>query len=364
MKITFLLPFSGHLPVGGFKVAYEYAGGLAANGHQVTVLHAPARRIGPCSLGRNVRSLAAYAVRGLGLAGGYLPAKWFRIDPRVRMLWRPSLAAAWTPRADLVVATSWETAEWADRYPEDRGRKFYLIQHNEATFPGADPDRATATLKMPFSKIVIARWLAEMVESLGETCAYIPNGLDFSTFDLDIPPADRDPYRLIMLYHHLTWKGSADGLEAIRRVKEKVPELKVGLFGIPPRPATLPAWIDYDQRPSPDRLRSLYNEASIFIGPSWAEGWPLPPAEAAQCGSALCLTDIGGHREYGIHCETALLSPVKDPAALAENLLSLVTNNQRRILLAEQGHAYIRQFTWKRAVASLESAFQGSSCIA
>lgn len=358
MKITFLLPFSGHLPVGGFKVAYEYAGGLAARGHQVTVLHAAARRVGSCSLGRNVRSLTAYAVRSVGLAGGYKPGLWFSVDPRVRLLWRPTLAAGWAPKADLIVATSWETAEWAARYPSDRGRKFYLIQHHEATFPGADPDRAMATWKMPFAKIVIARWLAELAESLGEAYTYIPNGLDFSTFDLDTPLADRDPHRLIMLYHHLEWKGSEDGLAAIHRVKAEIPALKATLFGTPPRPTGLPGWIDYFQRPSPLRLRALYNEASIFIGPSWAEGWPLPPAEAAQCGAALCLTGIGGHREYGIHGETALLSPVKDPAAMARNILDLVTDRQRRIRLAEQGHAYIRQFTWDRAVDSLERAFQ------
>ena len=49
MKISFLLPFSGHKPVGGFKVAYEYANGLARRGHEVTVFHAPARRLGESS---------------------------------------------------------------------------------------------------------------------------------------------------------------------------------------------------------------------------------------------------------------------------------------------------------------------------
>lgn len=362
MRITFVLPFSGHQPVGGFKVAYEYANGLVARGHEVTVFHSPALRLGETSPKCLARQSLVYAGRALGMAGGYRPDRWFRIDPRVRLAWRPSLHCRWLPPADAVVATSWETAEWVALYPQDRGRKYYLIQHQESTFPGADPDRAMATWKMPFTKVVISRWLADIASGLGESYVYIPNGLDFAAFDLDIPVERRDPLRLIMLYHHLEWKGSRDGLDAICRVKREVPELKASLFGLPARPNDLPEWIDYFQNPPQDKLRTLYNEAAIFIGPSWAEGWPLPPAEAAQCGAALCLTDIGGHREYGIDGETARLSPARDPATMAANLLQLVSDCGGRVRLAAEGHAFIRQFTWERAVTSLEMVLQTELC--
>jgi glycosyltransferase involved in cell wall biosynthesis len=354
MRISFILPFSGHQPVGGFKVAYEYANGLAARGHEVTVFHSPARRLGETTPKCLARQTVVYAGKALGMAGGYRPDRWFRIDPRVRLAWRPSLHYRWLPPADAVVATSWETAEWMALYPQDRGRKFYLIQHHESTFPGADPERAMATWKMPFNKIVIARWLVELAETIGEKCTYIPNGLDFSNFNLDIPVDLRDPLRLMMLYHHLIWKGSRDGLEAIYRVKREVPGLKVSLFGVPLKPNDLPEWIDYQQNPPQEELRRLYNEAAIFVGPSWAEGWPLPPAEAAQCGAALCLTDIGGHREYGIDGETALLTPPREPEALAKSILKLVACNGERLRLALRGHEFIRQFTWERAVTSME----------
>jgi glycosyltransferase involved in cell wall biosynthesis len=361
MRISFVLPFSGHQPVGGFKVAYEYANGLARRGHEVAVFHSPARRLGETSPKCLTRQSLVYAGKALGMTGGYRPDRWFRIDPRVRLAWRPSLHYRWLPPADAVVATSWETAEWVDLYPKDRGRKYYLIQHQESTFPGADPDRAMATWKMPFTKIVISRWLADIATELAEPFVYIPNGLDFTAFDLDIPVDRRDPLRLIMLYHHLEWKGSRDGLAALYRVKREVPKLKVSLFGLPDRPDDLPEWIDYLQNPHQDELRRIYNEAAIFVGPSWAEGWPLPPAEAAQCGAALCLTDIGGHREYGIDGETALLSPAREPEEMAKNILKLVAINRERIRLALRGHEFIRQFTWERAVTSMEKSLMESS---
>src|SRR5687768_12298160 len=39
MRINFLLPFYPKLPIGGFKVHYEYANRLAERGHSVSVLH-------------------------------------------------------------------------------------------------------------------------------------------------------------------------------------------------------------------------------------------------------------------------------------------------------------------------------------
>lgn len=358
MRITFVLPQSGAKPGGGLKVVYEYANGLARKGHEVTVLHAPMKRVGERSLSRALRRAVVYTGRALGLKGGHRPDAWFELDPQVETLWAPTLAPRHVPRADAVVATAWESAEWVARYPVDRGARFYLIQHQEAMFDGADPERAMATWKLPLHKIVIARWLREIAEGLGEATSYVPNGLDFERFGLDVPIAERSPHRVLMLYQDLTWKGSQDGLAALRKVKERVPELKATLFGLPQPPEDLPDWITYERNPAQNRLRRLYNEAAVFLGPSWAEGWPLPPAEAMQCGAALCVTDIGGHREYALHEQNALLSPAKDPAALAANLETLLTDPARRIALATSGHAYIQRFTWERAVTTFEQVLR------
>ena len=38
-RVTFVLPGHGKNPIGGYKVAYEYANHLQARGHEVTVIH-------------------------------------------------------------------------------------------------------------------------------------------------------------------------------------------------------------------------------------------------------------------------------------------------------------------------------------
>lgn len=354
MRITFILPHTGHNPIGGFKVAYEYANGLAQRGHEVTAVHAPICYYGDSRPLLSVRNSLVFCGRMIGLRGGFRPHNWFQIDPRVKMLWVPSLDRRWIPSADAVIATAWNTSEWVAGYPAAKGSKYYLIQHQESLFPNTDTHRAMATWKLPLRKIVIARWLEEIASGLGEESVYIPNGLDFDAFGLDIPLPERDPCRLIMLYHDQDWKGSRDGLAAMSIAKKEIPGLKATLFGVPTKPEGLPDWIEYVRKPAQLELRLLYNAAAIFVSPSWAEGWPLPPAEAAQCGAALCITDIGGHREYAVAGETALLSPPKDSNSLAKNIQELIRNSELRYGLASRANALIRQFTWHRAVTEFE----------
>lgn len=350
LRITFVLPTHGNKPIGGYKVVYEYASHLARRGHRVIVVHPQIPFPVMPALVR-ARGLLTYTTRRL--RGNYGPESWFQVDPAVRLLWVWSLHERHIPDADVIISTCWETAEAVARYSAAKGRSYNLIQHWE-TWSGPE-ERVRATWKLPLRKIVIASWLRDIADELGESCILIPNGLDFSRFRIDIPPVQRNRAQAMMLYHWCDWKGSVDGLEAFSAAKREIPELRVSLFGTPEKPDGLPSWVTYYRKPEQSKLRALYNQAAVFVSPSWTEGWPLPPAEAMMCGAALAATDIGGHREYAIHGETALLSPAKTPAALADNILRLIRDDEFRFRIAEQGNGHIQQFTWERAVDLFEA---------
>jgi glycosyltransferase involved in cell wall biosynthesis len=252
------------------------------------------------------------------------------------------------PNADFIFANTWDTAIPISRYSAQKGIKYYFVQNHDLW--SASKEVINQTFKLNFKVIVIANWLKEIVEgSGGEVRAVIPNGIDLDIFKVKDPIAERKPL-IGMLYHKFDWKGSADGLEALRLVKEKYPKIEAALFGVYPRPEGLPEWIKYYQNPKQADLVNLYNSFSIFISPSWFEGWPLPPAEAMACGAALVSTDIAGVSDYAINNKTALLSPIKAPEKLAENIIKLLNDDALRVQLAESGNSRIKDFSWDKAV--------------
>jgi glycosyltransferase involved in cell wall biosynthesis len=352
MRIVFLLPQEGSRPAGGFKVVYEYANRLAKRNHTVQVVHIAQL------FHRGARLSLRDRLRGLryvpfALSGNWRPDRWFKFDPRVKLSWMPTMSRLFLPRADGYIATWWTTADRLASLPDLPGKKLYLIQHLE-TWLGS-VDEVMATWKAPLEKIVIARWLEDVAHGMGESCHYIPNGLDFTKFGCDLPAESRDPMRLAMLFSHgLPWKGSFDGLSALVALKDKRPALEAEFFGIDERPRELPSWIVYHKTPTQEELRRIYNRASIFLAPSHSEGWGLPPCEAMMCGAAVVATDIGGHREFCTDGETALLVPAKNPGAIAEAVDRLIEDPALRLRVARNGHRNVQRFTWEVACDAFE----------
>ncbi|HSC20650.1 MAG TPA: glycosyltransferase family 4 protein, partial [Solirubrobacterales bacterium] len=272
------------------------------------------------------------------------------LDPRVELPLVECPSPERLPAADAIVATAWQTAEHvaAATAGEERPRGFYLIQHLE---PWSDREEVLATWRLPLHKIVIARWLEEVAAGIGERATVIPNGLDFSSLGVDVPPAERGP-RVGALIS--PFKGAEEVVAALAAARERVPELAAGTFGARPRLGELPAWVEYERLPSPDALRALYNRCSIFLQASHSEGWGLPATEAMACGCALVTYDNGGSREYAIEGETATVVREHGGEALAEAIVALAEDRDRRLGYAERGRELVETFTWDRAVGALE----------
>ncbi len=339
---------------------YEYANHLVARGHHVAIVH-PAARVDPLPFSQNFY-MQLRRKAGVVRNTFFKPSvDWQYIDPRVEMLYVANLSPSHIPDADAVIATFWTTAEYVFSYPLSKGKKWYLIQHYEAW--DGWKEQVDATWRAPLPKIVITKWLFEIGRELGVPAAemrHIPNGINHEVFKISKPLANRPP-RVAMMYSDVEWKGLADGIRALEIVKAEIPDLRAVLFGVSKKPLGLPSWVKYFPNPAQSLLvEKIYNESSVYLCPSWAEGFALPPAEALACGCALVSTDCGGIREYAEHEKTALLSSPKDPDALARNLISLMKDERLRTTLAQAGNEVIKQFTWKRSTDSLEGALSGN----
>lgn len=342
---VFVLPGHPSIPIGGYRVVYEYANYFVSQGHLVTIIHAGALR-------QHKDPLTPKALVGRfriwQTSKASPPVSWQKVDSRVTMLYLPGEPVeARIPDCDVVVATSWETAEYVAGYPSRLGRKYYLIQHFEQW--NANADRVQQTWRLPLNKVVVSRWLQELGAGWGiPGLVHIPNGIDFRRFHITTPPHQREA-AILSLYHEAQWKGSRDALIACEIIHAWNPSVEVTFFGQGPRGKDIPAWIPYVENPSQEQLVDLYNEHTIYASASWAEGWALPPAEAIACGMVFVGTDSGGCRDYAIHDVTALLSPPRDPEALAANLKLALTDAVARERIRSLGYTEIQNFTWERS---------------
>lgn len=354
-RILFLLPSIGVKPIGGFKVVYEYANRLAADGFEVNIIYpAYCARIGQNLLLAFLRRCKAVWRYALNYFTKGYACSWFKIDSRVHELWTWSLAEKFVPKADFYIATSINTSVYLNNYkhiPVDH--KFYLIQGFE-NWNGITDEQVIKTYHYPMHKIAIAHWLGDIVHKTGESYSVIPNGFDFNYFRKRIDISSRNHFIVCMLYHRAEVKGCTDGFAALEIVKKKYPSLQVNIFGVPTRPEQLPDWYHYYQTPDRDTHNRIYNESAIFIGTSWKEGWGLTIGEAMICGCAVACTDNSGYLEMAIPNVTALISPVQNPEALAANIIRLIEDDKLRYRIAEAGHQNIQRFSWEKSYEKLK----------
>lgn len=355
MRITFVLPALSRVPIGGYRVVYEYANQLFARGHNVTVVHA--RRVladalpPPLSLSRRLRLDASYVRERL------LPPKirWQAVDGGVKLRVVPDPSERYLPDADAIFATWWPTAEYISKCSPSKGEKFYLVQ-DFAPWQGPK-DRLDATWRLPLHKVTDSRWLYEQVceaEGSSANTINIPIGIDHQKFRL-IADIEARPKRVTMYFGTVGYKTPEVGVRALEIVKQHYPSVIVGFFGQRvERPAGIPSWASYRGHVPGEELLGIYNGSSIFVCCSAAEGFGLPPAEAMACGCAVASTDCGGVREFAEHGLTALLSPPGNPEELAKNILRLLEDEGLRVRLAREGNKRIRAFRWERCADLLE----------
>ena len=73
-----------------------------------------------------------------------------------------------------------------------------------------------------------------------------------------------------------------------------------------------------------------------------------------MCGTAVVATDIGGHREFCIEGETALMVIPGSPDAIAEAAGRFIRNSDLRLRVGREGHRNIQKFTWDAACDAFE----------
>jgi len=102
-----------------------------------------------------------------------------------------------------------------------------------------------------------------------------------------------------------------------------------------------------------ERLPVLYDTASVFLFPSFEEGFGLPVLEAMAHGLPVVASGTSSLPEVG--GDAALYVDPHDPNDIAEKVTLAVEDEGQRKLMTERGLERARAFTWRRtAEANLQ----------
>ncbi len=91
-------------------------------------------------------------------------------------------------------------------------------------------------------------------------------------------------------------------------------------------------------------LRALYAASTALLQWSLYEGFGLVPLEAMACGAPVIVSDGGALPE--VAGPAAEVVPLGDPEALAEAMVALASDDDRRRVMGERGLEWSARFTW------------------
>jgi glycosyltransferase involved in cell wall biosynthesis len=100
--------------------------------------------------------------------------------------------------------------------------------------------------------------------------------------------------------------------------------------------------------PEPD-LPVLYSAAQIFVYPSLYDGFGFPPLEAMACGTPTIVSNVASLPEVVGDC--GLMFDPLDALELAENMHTLLSDDDIRSNLATKGLQRAKEFTWEKTAA-------------
>jgi glycosyltransferase involved in cell wall biosynthesis len=219
---------------------------------------------------------------------------------------------------------------------------------------------------------------------VADRCVTVQNGVD--TYDFDRDHDDHDEPLILFVGRMSPEKGVHRLLEAFEKVTTKVPEARLVMIG----PASLAGQelVDRDGKDplfddvrefwgSPKRFRDhlvaeaesrtpgkvtfiggvdhseleeWYRRADIFVFPPiWHEPFGMPPTEAMSAGLPVVGTRSGALPEIVVEGETGLLVERGDVDELAQALLELLEDPDKRKRLGAAGRKRaLEQFNWDR----------------
>jgi glycosyltransferase involved in cell wall biosynthesis len=205
-----------------------------------------------------------------------------------------------------------------------------------------------------------------------EQIVVVHNGVDCTPFENLtshrelIPGSTVEDILVIQVANmHVHTKGHTYLIEAAPDVCKRFPNVKFVLVGdgelrseFEARVAALglsPQFIFMGARGDVADLLACCNVGMLV---SLAEGLPNSVLEYSAAGLPVVATDVGGIPEIVTDGETGYIVPPKNPLAIAEALIKLLTDPSQARIMGDNGRARVRnEFSYDRLISQLEEIY-------
>ncbi len=104
-------------------------------------------------------------------------------------------------------------------------------------------------------------------------------------------------------------------------------------------------------------VAALMNAATVFLFPSWYEGFGIPNLEAMLSGAPLIVSDIPVHRE--VIADAALFVTPSEPEHWARAMEQLVADTSLREQLIQKGSARATVYDWEKTAEKTWGVLRG-----
>jgi glycosyltransferase involved in cell wall biosynthesis len=352
MRINFILPTVGMS--GGIRVLAIYAKALSERGHDVVLISPPRK---PPSLRQKVSSL----LKGRGWprvtkhpSKSHLEG--LNLDHRVLDSYRAPRDTE-VPDGDVVVATWWETAEWVCALSNNKGAKVYFVQGHEI-FDYLPVARCKATYRLPLKKIVIAKWLRDLMSSeYGDNSVeLVYNGIDHQQFFAPVRTKQSVP-KVGFLFHAAQMKGTDIALAVIERIRRVLPELRVIAFGTEMLPDSLLGvdWLSFHHLPEQHKIRDIYSACDVWLAASRSEGFNLPAMEAMACRTPVVSTKTGWTAEAVVDGYNGYLAEIDDVSQLEKGVRNVLSMSHAEwAKCSENAYLTVENMSWEKSCDQFE----------
>jgi glycosyltransferase involved in cell wall biosynthesis len=191
------------------------------------------------------------------------------------------------------------------------------------------------------------------------TLAVVPNGLDTRIYRQTATPKDEVP-TLVVVARLKAYKRTDIAIRTLAIVREQVPAARMIVIGEGDERARIERLARALNQPvtflghvlDPEKV-SWLNRAHVVLCPSEKEGFGLVALEAMACGTPVVASDVAGHRDV-VPDGVGLRVPVRDPAAMAEAVVRVLTAPDLRSELTRQALKFASGFSWDGAAKAVE----------